>query len=198
VVILYTAVAFACVMVLGSEGLANSKAPASDVMQRALGDTGATLIALGIAISTLGFLSQSMLTAPRVYFAMAEDKLFFRKIGEVSETTRVPVFAILLQGAVAIAIALTGTFSQILSYVVSVDFIWFALTGAALFVFRRRDADGADGFRAPGHPLTTGLFVLACAAVVAATVAGSPVNSAIGFGILLAGVPAFLFWRSRQ
>ena len=78
--------------------------------------------------------------------------------------TRVPVFAILLQGAVAIAIALTGTYGQILSYVVSVDFIWFALTGAALFVFRRRDADGADGFRAPGHPFTTGLFVLACAA----------------------------------
>jgi len=198
VVILYTAVAFTCLMVLGVEGLATSKAPASDVMRRALGDTGATLIALGIAISTLGFLSQSMLTAPRVYFAMAEDKLFFRKIGEVSQTTRVPVFAIMLQGAVAMAIALTGTFSQILSYVVSVDFIWFALTGAALFVFRKRDADGADGFRAPGHPITTGLFVLACAAVVVATVASSPVNSAIGFGILLAGIPAFLYWRSRR
>ena len=198
VVILYTAVAFTCVLVLGPHGLAASTAPASEVMQRALGDTGATLIGLGIAISTLGFLSQSMLTAPRVYFAMAEDRLFFRKIAEVSETTRVPVFAILLQGAVAIAIALSGTYDQILSYVVSVDFIWFALTGAALFVFRRRDADGADGFRAPGHPYTTGLFVLACAAVVIATVANNALNSAIGFAILLVGVPAFLYWRLRQ
>jgi APA family basic amino acid/polyamine antiporter len=198
VVLLYTAVALTCVLVLGPQGLAGTNTPASDVMQRALGDTGATLIGLGIAISTLGFLSQSMLTAPRVYFAMAEDRLFFRKIAEVSATTRVPVFAILLQGVVAIAIALSGTYGQILSYVVAVDFIWFALTGAALFVFRRRDADGADGFRAPGHPLTTGLFVLACAAVVIATVAGSPVNSAIGFGILLAGVPAFLYWRAKR
>jgi APA family basic amino acid/polyamine antiporter len=198
VVILYTAVAFTCLAVLGPGGLAGSKAPASDVMQRALGAPGATLIGLGIAISTLGFLSQSMLTAPRVYFAMAEDKLFFRKIGEVSATTRVPVFAILLQGAVAIAIALSGSYGQILSYVVSVDFIWFALTGAALFVFRKRDTDGADGFRAPGHPVTTGLFVLACAAVVVATVASNPLNSAIGFGILLAGIPAFLYWRARR
>lgn len=198
VVILYAAVALTCVLVLGPGGLAATHTPASAVMQAALGDTGATLIALGIAISTLGFLSQSMLTAPRVYFAMAEDRLFFRRIAEVSETTRVPAFAILLQGAAAIAIAISGTYGQILSYVVSVDFIWFALTGAALFVFRRRDADGAEGFRAPGHPVTTGLFVLACAAVVIATVAGSPVNSAIGFGILLAGIPAFLYWRARR
>jgi len=198
VVVLYTMVALTCLLVLGPAGLAASKAPASAVMQLALGDTGATLIGLGIAISTLGFLSQSMLTAPRVYFAMAEDRLFFRKIAEVNETTRVPVFAIILQGVAAIAIALSGTYGEILSYVVSVDFIWFALTGAALFVFRRRDADGADGFRAPGHPVTTGLFVLACAAVVIATVASSPGNSAIGFAILLAGIPAFLYWRSRR
>jgi APA family basic amino acid/polyamine antiporter len=198
VVLLYTAVALTCVLALGPQGLAGTNTPASDVMQRALGDTGANLIGLGIGISTLGFLSQSMLTAPRVYFAMAEDRLFFRKVAEVSATTRVPVFAILLQGAVAIAIALSGTYDRILSYVVSVDFIWFALTGAALFVFRKRDADGADGFRAPGHPVTTGLFVLACAAVVIATVASTPGDSAIGFGILLAGVPAFLFWRARQ
>jgi APA family basic amino acid/polyamine antiporter len=186
------------VLVLRPQALAASTAPASEVMQRALGGTGATLIGLGIAISTLGFLSQSMLTAPRVYFAMAEDRLFFRKIAEVSRTTRVPIFAILLQGAVAIAIALSGSYEKILSYVVSVDFIWFALTGAALFVFRGRDADGADGFRAPGHPVTTGLFVLACAAVVIATVASHASDSAIGFGILLAGVPAFLYWRSRR
>jgi basic amino acid/polyamine antiporter, APA family len=198
VVILYTAVALTCVIVLGPDGLAATHTPATAVMQRALGDTGATLIGLGIAISTLGFLSQSMLTAPRVYFAMAEDRLFFRKIAEISATTRVPVFAILLQGAVAIAIAFSGKYNEILSYVVSVDFIWFALTGAALFVFRRRDADGADGFRAPGHPFTTGLFVVACAAVVVATVANNPVNSAIGFAILLAGVPAFLYWQARR
>ena len=138
-----------------------------------------------------------MLTAPRVYFAMAEDGVFFRKMAEVSATTRVPVPAIALQGAVAIAIALSGTYGQILSYVVSVDFIWFGLTGAALFAFRRRDPP-APGFRAPGHPVTTGLFVAACAVVVIATVAANPLNSLVGFLILLAGVPACRYWQRRN
>ena len=194
VVILYTAVAFVCVYALGPDGLAQSKTPATDTMRLALGETGATVIALGIAISALGFLSQGMLTAPRVYFAMAEDGLFFRKVAQVSAKTRVPIAAIVLQGVVAIAIALSGTYGQILSYVVSVDFIWFGMTGAALFVFRRRDPP-AEGFRAPGHPLTTGLFVVACAVVVIATVASNPVNSLIGFTILLAGIPACRYWQ---
>jgi APA family basic amino acid/polyamine antiporter len=194
VVILYTAVAFVCVYGLGPDGLAQSKTPATDTMRLALGDTGATIIALGIAISALGFLSQGMLTAPRVYFAMAEDGVFFRRFAEVSAKTRVPVAAIALQGAVAIAIALSGTYGQILSYVVSVDFIWFGMTGAALFVFRRRDQP-APGFRAPGHPVTTGLFVAACAIVVIATVASNPINSLVGFLILLAGIPACRYWQ---
>lgn len=197
VVLLYLSVAYICVTVLGAGGLAASATPTTDVMRAAVGERGATFIALGIAISTLGFLSQSMLTAPRVYFAMAEDKLFFRTVAKVHPRTRAPVVAILLQGAAAIVIALSGQYGEILSLVVSVDFIWMGLTGAALFVFRRRDAD-APGFRAPLHPLTTGLFVLACAVLVAATVYSYPVNSAIGFAILLAGVPACLYWSRRR
>ena len=111
--------------------------------------------------------------------------------------TRVPVFAIMLQGAVAILIAVSGQYGEILSYVVSVDFIWFGLTGAALFVFRKRDSS-RGGFRAPGHPFTTGLFVVACAVIVIATVVSNPLNSAIGFAILLAGVPACRYWQRKN
>jgi APA family basic amino acid/polyamine antiporter len=197
VVTLYALVALACVIVLGPEGLAQSATPASDVMRAALGERGASLIALGIAISALGFLSQGMLTTPRVYFAMAEDRLFFREIAAVSPRTHAPVAAIVLQGVAACLIAVSGTYGQILSYVVSVDFIFFGLTGAALFVFRRRDP-ASSSFRAPGHPWTTLFFVLACAATVTGTIWNNPVNSAIGFGILLAGVPVCLFWLRRR
>lgn len=197
VVTLYALVAFTFVHVLGPQGLAESSTPATSVMRGALGDTGATLIALGIAISALGFLSQGMLTTPRVYFAMAQDKLFFPAVATVSKRTHAPVIAILLQGAAAIVIALTGTFGQILSYVVSVDFIWFALTGAALFVYRRRDPE-TPSFQVPGHPWTTLFFILACAITVMGTVWNHPANSAVGFLILLAGVPACLFWLRRQ
>jgi APA family basic amino acid/polyamine antiporter len=198
VVLLYTLVAFVCVKTLGPAGLGASRTPATDVMRLALGESGATFIAIGVAISALGFLSQGMLTAPRVYFAMAEDGLFFRGVAKVNSTTRVPVVAIALQGAAAALIALSGTFGQILSYVVSVDFIFFGLTGAALFVFRRRDAGRPAPFLAPLHPFTTALFVGACVITVIATVWNNPVNSLIGYAILLAGVPACLYWQRKN
>src|SRR5207302_10045386 len=108
VILLYCAVAFVCVHALGPAGLAASKTPATDVMRLALGDKGASFIAIGIAISALGFLSQGMLTAPRVYFAMAEDELFFRSIATVSRRTRVPVMSIVLQGIATVVLALSG------------------------------------------------------------------------------------------
>ena len=193
VIAVYLLVNFTYLRVLQEPGLARTTTPASEVMRQAWGERGATLIAAGIAISTLGFLSQGMLTAPRVYFAMAEDRLFFRSVAKVHPTTRVPVLAIALQGIVAVIIALSGTYEQILSYVVSVDFIFFGLTGAALFVFRKRDNTGS--FKTPGHPVTTALFVIACWAIVIATFVQSPFDSAIGLAILIAGLPAYWFWK---
>ncbi len=172
-------------------------------MRLALGEAGARAIAAGIAISTLGFLSQGMLTAPRVYFAMAEDGLFFKAVGRLHPKTSVPIVAIALQGLFAIVIALSGKYEQILNYVVSVDFIFFGLTAICIFVFRRRKQD-RDGFEAsaitsvPGHPLTTGVFVLICWLVVINTVYKYPENTLIGLAILIAGIPVYFFWRRRK
>ena len=198
VVLLYTIVAFVCVYTLGPTGLAETGTPATAVMRLALGERGASLIALGIIISALGFLSQAMLTTPRVYFAMAEDRLFFERIAQVSPRTRVPVFAILLQGAAATLVALSGTYGQILNYVVSVDFLWFGLTGLALFLFRRRSRGREAGFSVPGHPFTTAFFIAACWTVAAATIYNNPANSAVGFAIVLAGVPACHYWLRKR
>ncbi len=189
----YVLVNVVCLRVLGAGGLAQTTTPASAVMRSALGQRGATFIAVGIAISTLGFLSQSMLTAPRVYYAMATDRVFFRSVSWIHPKTQVPVVAIALQGLIAIIITVSGTYEQILSYVVSVDFIFFGLTGLALFIFRRRMP--STGFRAPGHPVTTGLFTIACWAVVISTIARAPADSAIGLAILAAGLPAYAWWR---
>jgi APA family basic amino acid/polyamine antiporter len=195
VIALYTLVALACLRTLGAAELARTGVPALDVMTRALGKRGAVAISAGIAVSTLGFLSQSILTAPRVYFAMAEDGLFFRAVAQVHPRTRVPVVAIVLQGALTIVIALSGTFEVILNYVVSIDFVFFALTAACVFVFRRRGARGT--FAMPGHSITTVAFICVCAAVVVSTFRTDPVHSIAGLTITLAGVPAFLLWRTR-
>jgi APA family basic amino acid/polyamine antiporter len=203
VVALYLSVNFVCLRVLGPTGLAETHTPASAVMRAALGDRGAFWIAVGIAVSTLGFLSQGILTAPRVYYAMARDGLFFKSVGWLSPKTGAPVVAIVVQGIAATIIALSGRYEQILNYVVSIDFISFGLTAASLFVFRRRDTttpantDGAR-YRVPGHPYTTALFVLACAAIVATTIITYPTNSVFGFVILAAGIPVYLYWSRKS
>jgi len=197
VIVVYTAVNVAYVRALGPAGLAATSTPASSVMGTLLGPRGAQFIAGGIAFSAFGFLAQSMLTAPRVYFAMAEDRIFFRSVAWVHPKTHVPVVAIALQGLWAMAIALTGTYAQVVNYVVAMDCIFFALTAACLFVLRRRDQSGAD-YRVPGHPWTTLLFIIAQLLVVVSTFAHDPTRSLIGLGIALAGLPAYLFWRARN
>jgi basic amino acid/polyamine antiporter, APA family len=199
VIVLYLGVNWVCVRALGGPGLAQTLAPASAVMERALGAAGARLIAAGIAISTLGFLSQSMLTAPRVYYAMATDGVFFERIGRLHPRTRAPVFAIALQGAFAMLLTAWGQYRQILDYMIAVDFVFFGLTATCLFVFRRRDgAAPPDGFRTPGHPWTTALFVAGCWLFVANLIAQRPRDTLLGMGILLTGVPAYALWSARR
>src|SRR5438874_1041974 len=158
---LYLAVNLACLRVLGPAGLDATTTPASDVMRIALGETGARWIALAITISALGFLSQSMLTAPRVYYAMARDGLFFASVGKLFGKSEAPVVAIGLQGMAATIIACSGTYGEILNFEVTVDFIFFGMTAASLFILRWRQIGAVAAiYRAPGHPFTTILFVL--------------------------------------
>jgi APA family basic amino acid/polyamine antiporter len=199
VIVLYVGVNLVCVRTLGPQGLAETRVPATAVMRIAMGDSGARLIALGIVVSTLGFLSQSILTAPRVYFAMARDGLFFRGVATVNRRTHVPVVAIILQSVWTIVVALSGRYEQILNYVVSMDFLFFGLTGASLFVFRARQKnDQRSGYRAPGHPFTTAVFVLVSWLVVINTIYKYPKNSLLGMFILLLGIPVYAFWAAKK
>jgi APA family basic amino acid/polyamine antiporter len=196
VVALYLAVNLACLRVLGPAGLDATTTPASDVMRIALGERGAQWIAAGIAISTLGFLSQSMLTGPRVYYAMARDGLFFESVGKLSPRSGAPVVAIVLQGLATIVIACSGTYGEILNFAITVDFIFFGVTAASLFILRRRQVGlGSAIYRVPGHPFTTILFVLSCAGIVGSAIVASPANSAIALCIMLAALPVYYYWR---
>lgn len=210
VIALYVAANFIYVEALSPAGLAATSTPASEVMRRSFGALGGMLIAIAIAVSTLGFLSQGMLTAPRVAFAMAEDGLLFRIFARLDPRSRAPVAAIALQGAVTSAAVLLGSYEQILSYVVVMDWLFFGLSASCLFVFRLREARGASGapgseadergpggYRVPGHPWTTGLFVAIAALMVLNTIYKYPRNAGAALCILFAGVPVYFLIRRR-
>jgi APA family basic amino acid/polyamine antiporter len=197
VMALYLSVNFVALRALGAAGLAAATAPASAVMRMALGSRGAEIIAFGIAISALGFLSQAMLTAPRVYYAMARDGVFFRAVGWLDPRSRVPVVAIVLQGVWAAVIAVSGRYEQILNYMISIDLLFMGLTATCLFRQRFRRGRETARFRVPGHPWTTLGYIVASWLVVAGTVAYDPVHAGIGFAIVFAGVPAYWLWRRR-
>ncbi len=206
VIALYASVNFICVSTLGPEGLAATNTPASAVMQIVLGEPGAKLIAIGIAISAIGFLSQCILVAPRVYFAMADDGLFFKKMAWIHPRTRVPIYAIVAQGIIAIIIVLSGKYEEILSYVVWNDFCFFGLTASCIFIFRYRVRHKEGGqaqqigndittHRMPGHPYTTGLFIIVAIFMVVNTFLTSSTEAGIGLVVTLAGIPVYYIWR---
>jgi APA family basic amino acid/polyamine antiporter len=197
VVALYLGVNAACLHALGPAGLAQFDAPASEVMRRAFGPHGATAIAAAIAVSTFGFLAQGMLVCPRVYYAMARDGMFFESVGRLHPRTEVPHVAIALQGVFAIATALSGTYEQILSWVVTVDFAFLALTAATVFVFRARDRATGVEVRAPRVPWTAVFFIVISMAVVYATFVEHPARSLLGWALVAAGLPIYYFWRRR-
>jgi APA family basic amino acid/polyamine antiporter len=133
---------------------------------------------------------------------MARDGLFFESVAKVTRKTHVPAVAIVMQSVWTAVIALSGSYEQILNYVVSMNFVFFGLSASCLFVLRRRDVKlgGAArvGFRTPGHPLTTIAFIATCWLVVINTIYKYPENSLVGFGILLLGLPVYFIWRYRK
>ncbi len=195
VIAVYVSVNFAYLHALGAEGLAATSTPASTVMRNSLGARGAQLIAAGIAFSAFGFLAQSMLTGPRVYFAMAKDGVFFRGVANIHPRTHAPIVAILLQGIWAIVIALSGSYGQVINYVVAMDSLFFGLTAVCLFVLRQRNS--STTFRMPGHPWTTLFFITAQWLVVVSTFANDPRRAFLGLGFALLGLPVYFVWRKQ-
>jgi len=202
VVLVYVLANFTYLQALGAGGLARSHAPAADTMRALLGPAGATFISAGIAISTFGFLNLVILVSPRVYQTMAADGLFFPRFARLHPKFRTPTTAIVFQGLWAVLLLKTGTYGQLLDYVVFCDWIFFGLAAATLFVFRNRDRDGGTaapaGFRVPGYPITPALFVVAAVYAVLGSVASNPGNALRGLLILAAGLPVYLFWRWRR
>jgi APA family basic amino acid/polyamine antiporter len=186
---------------LGRDGLAATMTPAADAVRRFGGAWADRFIAAAIAVSAFGFLDLTLLAPTRIPYAMARDGLFPESLARLHPKFQTPSLAIVLQGAWAIVLVLTGTFAQLVDSVVFADWIFFGLTVAGLFVFHRRhpvERREAGAFVAPGYPVVPALFVAAAALVVLSTVWADPRRSLFGLALLASGVPVYFFYARRR
>ncbi|HVT58419.1 MAG TPA: amino acid permease [Thermoanaerobaculia bacterium] len=195
VIAVYLGANVAYIHVLSAPVLAATQTPAADMAARLVGEGGAKAISLLIVISAFGFLNLSLLSAPRVYYAMAADGLFFRSFARLSRRFRAPTAAILLQGGLAAVYAFTGTYDRLLSFVVFADWIFFALAGAALLVFRHKLPQAARPYPTPGYPWIPALFILVGAGIVGNIFFTDIANALAGVAIFLLGIPVYFLWR---
>ena len=196
VIAVYVAANVAYVHVLGAPALAATRTPAADAAFRLFGAAGARTVALLVVVSTFGFLNLALLAAPRVYYAMAQDGLFFRSLARLSPRFRAPTAAILLQGGVAALFALTRAYDRLLGYVVFADWIFFSLAGIALLVLRRKLPAAPRPYPTPGYPWVPLLFTLAGAGIVGNLFVTGLADALAGTAVIALGVPVYFFWRA--
>jgi basic amino acid/polyamine antiporter, APA family len=180
---------------LGVSGVASSSRVASDAAGAVLGPWAGRTLAAVILVSIFSAANGLTLTLPRLFFSMARDGLFFRRLAEVHPGFGTPAWAIVGTAVWSSVLVLSGTFEQLLTYVVFMSWLWFALAALAIFAYRRREPDAPRPFRTPGYPLTPVLFVAAALGIVANTVVAQPVQSLVGLGITALGIPAYLWWQ---
>jgi APA family basic amino acid/polyamine antiporter len=196
-IVIYVVANIGYVAALGSAGAAASNSVAAEAMRVVLGPFFGKLIALAILVSIFSAANGLTLTSPRVYYAMANDGVFFQKLGEVHPRFRTPAFAVVAGSAWAAVLAASGTFEQLLTYVVFTGWIFYGLGAAAIFVYRRRDPETPRPYRVPGYPFTPLLFVIAAGALVLNTVVAEPRRAMVGLGLVITGAPVYLIWQRR-
>ncbi|MES3033408.1 MAG: amino acid permease [Gemmatimonadota bacterium] len=194
---IYLIANFAYLQALGPARVAASERVAGEAVAAVMGPAAGWLIAAAIIVSMYSAAHSTVITAPRVYFAMARDGLFFRRLVEVHPRFGTPALAIITSCLWSVVLALTGTFEQLLTYVVFIGWIFYALGAAAVIALRIKRPDAVRPFRVPWYPVTPVLFVLAGLVIVLNTIVTQPVQSAIGIAVVLAGAPAYLIWRRR-
>jgi APA family basic amino acid/polyamine antiporter len=183
---------------LGTAGVATSDRVAAEAVSAIVGPSAAKLIAAVILVSIFSATNGLTISAPRVYYAMAKDRLFFGKLAEVHPRFGTPAVSIIAGTAWAMVLAASGTFEQLLTYVVFVGWIFYALGAACVFVLRRTRPDAVRPFRVPGYPWTPLLFIAAAVALVGNTIATQPGRAAVGIAVVLLGVPVYFIWRGAD
>jgi basic amino acid/polyamine antiporter, APA family len=198
VIAFYILANLAYMYVLPVDKIASSEGRvALDAMRLITGEFGASLIAFLILFSILGAANQNMLTSPRVYFAMARDGLFFKKIAECHPKFLTPHISIIAITAWSIVLTLTGSFKQLFTYVIFGEWIFFGLTVASVIILRKKLPNLPRPYKTWGYPVTPIIFVLAAVYVAVGSLLSAFTNALAGLLIICLGIPAYLYWNGK-
>ncbi|HEU0052610.1 MAG TPA: amino acid permease, partial [Longimicrobium sp.] len=167
-------------------------------LQQIFGPAGAYLMAGAILISTFGCINGLILAGARVYYAMARDGVFFERAGVISPKTHVPVWALGVQGVWTAFLTLTGSYGQLLDYVIFAALIFYVMTMIALFALRRRRPDMPRPYRAFGYPVIPALYLLAALSIAVILLFAKPEYTFAGLFIVLLGIPVYYVWRAAR
>ena len=195
--LLYVGVSLAVLYVLGQRATAGSATVAADAMKIVLGPAGGGLITIAVLVSTLGCSHGMIFTSPRIPYSMALRGDFFAWAGRLNPERHTPNTAMVVQGFWAALLALSGTYNQLLTYMVFVSFLFYALSSAAVIVLRRREPGLERPYRTWGYPVTPVVFILFSGYLIGNTILEAPLDAAVGAALLLAGLPVYWYCRRR-
>jgi APA family basic amino acid/polyamine antiporter len=198
VTLIYLLVNISYMLLLPVDKIVTSEKVAAEAVSTFL-PSGGMLVAGLITISTFGTIGIYTLSAPRIYYAMAADGLFFREIAKVHPTFRTPVNAIIVQSVWSIVLLLFwGTLENLITYTVSIEWIFFVLAAIGIFIFRKKFKNSERAYKAFGYPVTPLIFIIINTAFVINIMINKPLHMAIGFCFLLLEIPVFLFFKRRN
>jgi len=197
VTIVYVLTSFAFVYLVPMDQVASGETFAAQAGQVLFGRAGGVVFSLVVVVAVLGSLATVVMSAPRVYFAMARDGLFIRSVASLHPRFGTPAVATILQAALASLLVAVGTFGKIVSYFIFVVIVFIALTVIALFKLRRRDAN-RSGYLTPGYPVTPVIFLLMLVIMLVLLAVGSPKEAFLGVGVVLLGLPVYLFLFRKE
>ncbi len=198
VVLIYLIANLAYLYVIPAPQMAGSDRIASDAMGKVVGPLGASIIAFIILFSITGAANGTVLTGPRVYFAMARDGLFFKKVAEVHKKFLTPHFSILIIGIWSAILSLTGTFEQLFTYVIFGEWLFFFLVGLAVVVLRVKKPDIPRPYKTWGYPITPIFFILSALFISINTLIKEFLNSIAGLLIIALGIPFYIYWKRKS
>lgn len=184
--------------ILPASEVAASKVVAADVAKRFLGEYGGSFVALAAMVSIFAAINGSILSGSRVPFAMAADKMFFRKLAHVHPRYHSPTYSVMVLCAIAALLSLTGTYEELFTYVIFASWLFYGFTVTCVFALRRKRPDWPRPYKTWGYPLLPAVFVLVAAALSVRILYQNPGRSVIGLLIIAAGIPAYFYWRRRR